>query len=48
MGNEIERLDAEKETIEQTMIMLQKEYKETKIEAEVFLNHNNIKYIYII
>ena len=35
MGAEIERLDAEKETIERTLVMIQNEYKEAKLEAQV-------------
>ena len=38
MGAEIERLDAEKETIEQTLVMIQNEYKEAKLESQVYLS----------
>ena len=38
MGAEIERLDAEKETIEQTLVMIQNEYKDAKLESQVFLS----------
>ena len=35
MGAEIEHLDSEKETIEKTLIMIQNEYKEAKLETQV-------------
>ena len=35
MGVELDRMDAEKETIEQSLVMVQKEYKEAKLEAQV-------------
>ena len=34
-SQEISRLDAEKETMEQTLVLIQTEYKETKSEAQV-------------
>ena len=37
MAAEIGRLDAEKETMEQTLVMIQNEYKEAKLEAQVFI-----------
>lgn len=34
-SQEISRLDAEKETMEQTLVLIQTEYKEAKSEAQV-------------